>query len=188
MKNIILTKKEISLICKKLGKQIDDVIKNDSKPPLLVGVLKGAVPFLVDLSKNIKSNIFVDYIQIKSYSGTSTTGNVNLLRDVSFDCENRTVIIVEDIIDTGYSMNFLLQHFKSHNPKNVYVCALFDKVHARKVAVKVDFVGKVLEKNDFLLGYGLDYCELGRNLPYVIAATSKDINKLDKKLTEKRFS
>lgn len=182
MKNIILSKKEIASICKNLGKQIDEVIKNDTNTPLIVGVLKGAMPFLIDLSKNIKTNIFVDYIQIKSYSGTSRTGNVSLLRDVSFDCDNRTVIIVEDIIDTGYSMDFLLRHFKSHNPKKVYVCALFDKVNARKVPVKVDFIGKTLEQNDFLIGYGLDYYELCRNLPYVFSATPRDIKKLDKEL------
>lgn len=178
-RKIVLGEDEITSICERVGREIDETIKNDEKPPVLVGVLKGSVPFLTDLSKHIKTDLHVDFIQIKSYDGTSSSGQVCLLKDVSFDCEDRTVIIVEDIVDTGLSMNYLLNHFKSHNPKKVYVCALFDKKNARKVPVQIDFVGKVIEGNDFLLGYGLDYKELCRNLPYVYAATKEDIERLD---------
>lgn len=181
-KNIVLSQEEIQFICAKLAKQIEAKIKNAEKVPVFVGVLKGSLNFMMDLLKFIKVPIYTDYIQVRSYFGTSSTGRVQLLKDLSYDCEGRDVFIIEDIVDTGLSMQFLLEHIKSHQPRNVYVCALFDKINARMVEVNVDFAGKVLEKNDFLIGYGLDYNELERNVPYVYSATPEDIRELDEVL------
>ena len=178
-KDILLTNEQIQSICKRLGKEITETIKNDSKPAVIMGVLKGAVPFLTDLVKCIDAPIFIDFIQIRSYVGTSSSGKVQLIKDCDFDCEDRTVIIVEDIIDTGRSMEFLVRHFKSHNPKRVLVCSLFDKKEARIANVSVDFVGLELKGRNFLIGYGLDYNELGRNLPYVYNAKPEDIAEFD---------
>lgn len=177
--DIVLTTEQIKEICERLGKEITRKVKGDKKPPIIVGVLKGAVPFMMDLIKYVDTTIITDFIQIKSYEGTTSTGKVQLLKDISFDCEDRTVIIVEDIVDTGCSMSFLIKHFKSHNPKRVLVCTLFNKSEARKIPVKIDFVGHELVGNHFLIGYGLDYNEVCRNLPYVFNATKKDIDELD---------
>lgn len=177
--NIVLSQEEIQFICAKLAKQIEAKIKNADKVPVFVGVLKGSMNFMMDLLKHIKTPIYTDYIQVRSYFGTSSTGRVQLLKDLSYDCEGRDVFIIEDIVDTGLSMQFLLEHIKSHQPRNIYVCSLFDKVNARMVEVNVDFAGKVLEKNDFLIGYGLDYNELERNVPFVYSATPEDIKILD---------
>ena len=177
--HIVLSEQEIEQAITKMAKEIDEVIVNNHKIPVFVGVLKGSLNFMMDLISHIKSPIYTDYIQISSYQGTNSTGKVQLMKDLSYDCEGRDVFVIEDIVDTGLSMNFLLEHIKTHHPRRIYVCALFDKVNARKVPVKVDFAGTILEKNDFLIGYGLDYNELERNVPFVYSATPEDIKALD---------
>lgn len=178
-KNILLTENQIKEIVTRLGKEITKTIKNDDKLPVIVGVMKGSLNFMMDLLKEIKCEVYTDYIQISSYSGTASTGMIRLIKDLSFDCRGRTVVIVEDIIDSGNSMKYLVEHIKSHSPSKVYVCALFDKINARPIPFHTDFVGMTLTKNDFLIGYGLDYNELGRNLPYVYSATKEDVDELD---------
>lgn len=180
MGKIILSQEQIQEICKRLGKEISDLLREEEKVPVLVGVLKGSMNFMMDLIKYIDIPIFTDYIQISSYTGTRSTGRIQLLKDLSFECTGRSVVIIEDVVDTGRSMHYLIQHVKTHSPKRVYVCSLFDKKPARVVDVQVDFVGKELEGNDFLIGYGLDYNELERNIPYVYGASKEDIEKLDK--------
>ncbi|MBO6280333.1 MAG: hypoxanthine phosphoribosyltransferase [Bacilli bacterium] len=179
MGEVILSQQQIKDICKRVASEITETIKNDEKIPLLIGVMKGALNFMFDLINYIDVPIYTDYIQISSYIGSKRGDNIRLIKDVSFDCSGRTVIIIEDIIDSGYSMKFLMDHIKQHNPKKVLVCSLFDKKNARKVPVDIDFVGHELAKNDFLIGYGLDYNELGRNLPYVISASEEDIKQYD---------
>lgn len=182
--NIVLTENDIQEIVTRLGKEITETIKNDAKLPVIVGVMKGSMNFMMDLLKHIDCPVYTDYIQISSYSGTETTGVIRLLKDLSFDCKGRTVVIVEDIIDSGNSMTYLVDHIKIHNPAKVLTCALFDKVNARPIPFKTDFVGKTLVKNDFLIGYGLDYEELGRNIPYVYSATKEDVDYLNEILAK----
>jgi len=180
MKRIILSEEEIQEICKRLGNQITEDLKNETKTPVILGVMKGACNFMMDLIKNIKIPVYVDYIRLSSYDGMETTGKVNLVNDLSFDIQDRTVIIVEDVVDTGISMNYLVQHLNvKYAPKEVKICSLFDKVAARKKEVNIAYVGKVLNENVFLIGYGLDYNELERNLPYVYEAEKADVNRLD---------
>lgn len=174
---LVLSESQIIDICKRLGKEISETIKSEDKIPVIVGVLKGAMPFMMDLIKYIEVPVYLDFIQICSYQGTKSTGKVQLLKDTSFDCEDRTVILVEDIVDSGLSINFLKNHFLSHNPKRVMICTLFDKKEARKVPTDIDFTGYVLTGNDFLLGYGLDYNELFRNIPYVIKVDEEDVKR-----------
>lgn len=182
MREIVLTEEEIQTTCKRLGEQITNDLKNEEKIPVVIGVMKGALNFMMDLIKRIDTPIYTDYIQVSSYVGTETTGVVFLKRDTSVDLTGRTVIIVEDIVDTGISMDYLVEHFKQKGPKNVLVCALFDKIIARKKPVKIDYCGKVLDKNQFLLGYGLDYNEVHRNEPYVFIPAEGEIDELDKKI------
>ena len=184
MGKTVLSHDEIQEICKRVAKEIEAKVANDNKIPLIVGVMKGSLNFMLDLLKYITIPVYTDYIQIASYSGSQRTNNIRLLKDLSFDCNGRSVVIVEDIVDSGYSMKFLINHIASHNPKNTYVCALFNKKNAREVEVPIDFEGQVLEENDFLIGYGLDYNELGRNIPYVFSASKEDVANFDKVLKE----
>ena len=179
MKEVLLSSEQIEEICKRVGEEINEALKNEERIPVLVGVMKGSLNFMMDLIKYIKVPFYTDYIQISSYFGTTRTNAVRLLKDLSYDCSNRTVIIVEDIVDTGHSMNFLIDHIKRHDAKKVLVCTLIDKVVAREVPVQIDFTGYVLNKNRFLIGFGLDYNELERNLPYIYEADDDDVARLD---------
>ena len=178
-RKIILSEEQIRQFAIDLGNKITDRIKNDSKPAIVVGVLKGATPFMMDLIKNIHCEIYIDFIHVRSYDGTESTGRVQLLKDTSFDCEGRTVIIVEDVIDSGQSFVFLKKHFMTHNPKEIITCVMVDKKYARTVPFEVDYAGYTLHKDAFLIGYGLDYNELDRNLPYIYEATQEDIKRID---------
>ena len=168
MKNIILTSKDLDKIACNIAKKLDQDLKNEKNIPVVVGVMKGSLNFMMDITKHMKSDIYTDFIQISSYSGTETTGKVVMKKDLSFNIENRTVILIEDIIDTGISMHFLIKFLKDHyHPKRILLVTLLDKVCRRKVKVHIDYVGKVMKEDAFVLGYGLDYNQKYRNLPYV---------------------
>ena len=184
MDKIILSEEQIQEICKRIAGEITEALKDDKKIPVFVGVLKGSLNFMMDLMKYIKFPIYNDYIQISSYEGTTSSGKIRLVKDLSFDCEGRSIVIIEDVIDTGLSMHYLIEHMKVHNPKRIYVCALFDKSYARAIDVKTDFIGVKLDHNVFLMGYGLDYNELERNVPYVYGADKEDVERLQKRLDE----
>ena len=186
MKNIILSSKQLDGICRKIAKSLDQELKNEKNIPVVVGVMKGSLNFMMDITKHMKSDLYTDFIQISSYSGTETTGKVVMKKDLSFNIENRTVVLVEDIVDTGISMHFLIKFLKDHyHPKRILLVTLLDKVCRRKVNVHIDYAGKVLKKDAFVLGYGLDYNEYGRNLPYVCALTKQEIKMIDKKTSQK---
>ena len=182
MKSMLLNSEEIEQICQRIGGEISTKLKGEEKIPVLIGVMKGSLNFMINMMKYIKVPFYTDYIQISSYYGTSRSNIVRLLKDISYDISGRTVIIVEDIVDTGHSMKFLIDHMLRHQAKNVYVCALIDKKVAREVEVPIDFCGYVLDRNRFLIGYGLDYNELERNLPYIYEADEEDVKRLDKVL------
>lgn len=182
-KKIILSEEEILNICQKIGSQLTERLKNEERMPLFLGVMKGALNFMVDLIKRVERPILTDFIHISSYNGTQSTGKIMLKREFEIDIKNRTVVIVEDIIDTGISMKYLIDHLnKNYEPKQVIVCTLFDKIHDRVVDVKIDYVGKVLKENYFLVGYGLDYNEIERNTPYVYVAEKEDIDKWNEEI------
>ena len=168
MRKIVFNETEIQGACERIANELTKDLREDEKIPLFLGVMKGAMNFFMDLTKRMERPIYLDYIQVSSYNGTKSTGDVKLLHDIRFDCEGRSIIIVEDIVDTGISMNYLVNHIKNkYNPKRIIVVTLFDKINARTVPIKIDYSGKVLADNDFLIGYGLDYKELHRNVPYV---------------------
>ena len=179
MKGLLLDQNQIEEICKRVGKEISEKLKDEEKIPVLVGVMKGSLNFMIGLMKYITIPFYTDYIQISSYYGTTRSNNIRLLKDVSYDISDRTIVIVEDIIDTGYSMKFLIEHMRNHQAKNVLVCALIDKAPAREVEVPIDFVGYVMDRSRFLIGFGLDYNELERNLPYIYEADDDDVKRLD---------
>jgi len=135
---------------------------------VLVGTLKGSFIFLADLVRALdKRDVFIDFVRVKSYGYSDTSsGEVVITKDVELPLEGKTVIIVEDIVDTGLTVKFLLEHLKLHNPKVLKVCALLNKRERRKVDVPLHYVGFVVERG-FLVGYGLDYAEKYRHLPGV---------------------
>ena len=188
MKEIVMTEKEILDACQRIGDQISEDLKDEVKSPLIIGILKGGVNFTVDLIKFIKIPIFTDYIQISSYNGKSSTGQIKLLKDLAFDTRNRSIVIVDDVVDTGISMDYLVKHIQEHyNPKQIKVCCLVDKQAVRQVNVKIDYCGKVLEEDKFLVGYGLDYNEVDRNVPYIYVPEQEEIAKWDEILKREKF-
>ena len=164
--NVLIDEEKLNNRIKEMAKQIENEYKNEEI--VLVCILKGAVYFTVELSKNIKdSSIILDFMKVSSYGeGIQTTGNVELKVDLSTNIENKNVIIVEDIIDSGYTLNYLYDYLKSKNPKTLKICVLLDKKERREKDIRVDYTGFEIE-NKFVVGYGLDYADKYRNLPYV---------------------
>ena len=184
MKEIVLDEKAIAAKVKEIGRALTNDLKEEEKAPIFLCVMKGAMPFYCDLIKEVKCDIICDYIHITSYDGgLSSSGTVRLEKDINYDLNDRTVVIVEDIVDTGLSMQFLIEHIRSRfQPKQILVCAFFDKYLARKNEVRVDYSAVKLEHAQFLVGYGLDYRELFRNVPYVYVPTEEEIARVDEKM------
>ena len=137
------------------------------EPLHLVSVLKGGVFFLTDLARNIAGEVSFDFIAVSSYGhGTRSSGQVRLTRDLDSSIEGKTVIVVEDILDTGMTLRYLLRLFQQRKPKHLRVAVLLDKPERRIAAVHAEYVGFAIP-NEFVVGYGLDYAERYRNLPYV---------------------
>ena len=138
------------------------------KNPIVVGVLKGVVIFYADMIRELRVPCQMDFMWISSYSGTSSTGNMQVKKDVSADITGRHVLILEDIYDTGRSLDFTYKHLMSKNPASLKICTLLDKPERRnpRVTLKADYTGFTIP-NHFVVGYGLDYNEKYRNLPYV---------------------
>ena len=180
MEKVILSSEEISRICERLGKKISEEYAAAKHPPVLLCVMKGALNFTGDLMKHITIDVDFDYVQVQSWSGTKSTGKITMTKEVSTDLNGRDVIIVEDIVDTGLSMHYLLGHLREiSKPSSIKVCALFNKSKGRKIPVNVDFIGYELEDDAFLVGYGLDYRGLVRNVPYVFVPSEDQIKHWD---------
>ena len=135
--------------------------------PVLVGVLQGAVPFLADLMRELPLDLTVDFLRASSYgSGTNSSGAVRLLSDLTVDIKGRPVLLVDDIVDTGLTLAVLKRMLEARGPLSVRTCVLLDKQGRRQTEIDVDYVGFTIP-NVFVVGYGLDYDGLYRNLPYV---------------------
>jgi hypoxanthine phosphoribosyltransferase len=138
-----------------------------AKVPVLLGILKGALPFLADLIREIDFPIAYDLIAVSSYgSATKSSGTVRFLKDLDISIEDRDVIIVEDIIDTGLTLQYLSANLRARNPRSLKICTLLDKPSRRKLQLQPDYNGFIIP-DAFVVGYGLDYNELYRNLPYI---------------------
>lgn len=136
------------------------------RSPTLLGILKGSVVFLGDLLRSITLDCSVDFLSVCSYSGRGSTGEVRMLLDLRESALDKDLIIVEDIMDSGLTLHYLLDSLKNRGPRSLEVCALLDKPECRKVPVTAKYVGFRIP-NEFVIGYGLDYNEKYRNLPYV---------------------
>ncbi|HZK33407.1 MAG TPA: hypoxanthine phosphoribosyltransferase [Tissierellaceae bacterium] len=167
IKSILVSEEEIAEKVKELGKKISQDYKD--KDLLLVGILKGAVIFMSDLARSIDIPVRLDFMAVSSYGNTAiSTGEVRIIKDLDFSVENRDILIIEDIIDTGYTLAYLTDNLKKRGANSVKVCTLLNKPERRKVDVPVDYLGFDIP-DEFVVGYGLDYAQLGRNLPYVAA-------------------
>ncbi|EWS80604.1 hypoxanthine phosphoribosyltransferase [Brachybacterium phenoliresistens] len=148
-----------------IGRQITEDYAQE--PPILVGVLKGAVMVMSDLARAIDLPVEMDWMAVSSYgSGTRSSGVVRILKDLGTDITDRHVLIVEDIIDSGLTLKWLLSNLRSRGPRSVEVCTMLRKPDAARVEIDVRYVGFDIP-NEFVIGYGLDYAETYRNLPYV---------------------
>lgn len=137
------------------------------RPMLLVGILKGSVFFLCDLAKRLQTPVQLDFLQVSSYgSGTKSSGNVRLVRDLSTDVAGKDVVIVEDIVDTGKTLRKIIEILSIRKPKSVKVCALLKKRIPGNEGIAVDYLGFTIDDH-FVVGYGLDFAESYRNLPFI---------------------
>jgi len=137
----------------------------------LIVVLKGAFMFASDLARRLKVPSTIDFVRLKSYRGTATTGEVSLISDADVPVAGRNVLLVEDIVDTGLSLAFLLEYYRSRGPKSLKACALLDKSENRRVEIAPDYTGMAC-KNAFVVGYGLDLDERWRELPAIYEVTN----------------
>ncbi|MGI5971273.1 MAG: hypoxanthine phosphoribosyltransferase [Oscillospiraceae bacterium] len=165
IKEILFSAERIAQRVEELGVMLMRDYKG--KNPVFLGVLKGSFIFMADLIRHVDLECEVDFMSVSSYgSGTSTTGAVKILQDLRKDVEGRHVVIVEDILDSGVTLNYLIHYLKGRNPASVSICALLDKPSRRKAEIAADYVGFVCP-DAFVVGYGLDYAEKYRNLPYI---------------------
>lgn len=157
----LITHEEIVDMCKDIGAEL--TTKFEGKNPIVACVLKGACPFHSELIKHMNLDIVVDYIQISSYAGTESTGQIHIKKDLEFDITGRDVIIVEDIVDTGNTLNSLRPILEARNPSSITFVCLLDKPSRRKVDFEADYVGRKID-DLFVIGFGLDLDEKYRNL------------------------
>ncbi|MCL6560539.1 MAG: hypoxanthine phosphoribosyltransferase [Firmicutes bacterium] len=168
---ILLTEEKIRARVREMGEEISRDYNGNEV--LVVGILKGAMIFLADLVRNITVPTYFDFMAVTSY-GTSTksSGVVRILKDLDHCIEGRHVLIVEDIIDTGLTLNYLVDNLRSRGPASLRICTLLDKPSRREVQVDIHYNGFSIP-DEFVVGYGLDYNECYRNLPYIMALSPK---------------
>lgn len=155
----------------RLEKRIDEMareIEKDyaGKEIVFLGILKGSVPFMWELAKRIKNNIIFEFIEVSSYKGTESTGTVTLHKDIKNSIEGKDVIIIEDIVDTGRTIDFLLAHLKQKGVNSIKIATLLSKPSRRVIELNIDYIGFKIE-DKFVVGFGLDYDQNLRNLPYI---------------------
>ena len=162
--NVLINESRIE---KRLDELAKEIMKDyEGKQIVFLGILKGSVMFMVELAKRIKNDVSFEFIEVSSYEGTESTGNIKLNKDIKESIEGKDVLIIEDIVDTGRTLSFLLEHLKQKNPNSVKIATLLSKPSRRVIELNVDYIGFKIE-DKFVVGYGLDYNQKYRNLPYV---------------------
>lgn len=169
----LITKEALAKRIKELGEQITEDLKDDDAPLVVVGLLKGSIIFMADLVREIKLPLVMDFMSVSSYGeGFESTREVKILKDLEGSIQGKHVLIVEDIIDSGMTLKKVLKVLGGREPKKISLCTLLDKPDRREVEVDVQYVGFEIP-NEFVLGYGLDFIEEYRNIPYVALATDE---------------
>jgi len=170
---VLLTEEQIRRRVIELGERITSDYADD--PPVLVNVLKGGVIFLADLIRAISLPVEIDFMEVSSYGdGTSSTGVVRILEDLSQNVTGRHVLLVEDIVDTGRTLQYIIDNIETRHPKSVKICTLLDRRGRREVELALDYVGFVVP-NKFVVGYGLDLAQKYRNLPHIAVLDDEEI-------------
>jgi len=165
VESVLLSEEKLATRIAEIGAEIT----NDyaGKEILMIGVLRGAVIFMADLARSIKVPVAIDFMAVSSYgAGTTSSGVVRILKDLDENVEGKHLLVVEDIIDSGLTLNYLLDNLKSRKPASIKLCTLLNKPERRKVDVKIDYNGFNVP-DYFVIGYGLDYAEKYRNLPFI---------------------
>ena len=167
--DVMISEEEIAKKVEELAKQIEKDYEGEQL--LVVGILKGASVFVSDLIRKINLDVNIDFMSVSSYgNGTESSGTVRILKDLDVDIAGKNVLIVEDIIDSGLTLSNLVKELKIRNPKSLKLCTLLDKPQRRTSNIPVDYVGFVIE-DKFIVGYGIDWAEKYRNLPYIGSVT-----------------
>ncbi len=162
---VMITQEQIIERAAEIGKQIEQDFAGE--PIVLVGILRGAVLWMADIMKSVNLDMTIDFMAVSSYgSGKKSSGVVKINKDLDTDIEGKNVIIVEDIVDSGITLNYLKGYFESHQAKAVKICTLLDKPEGRRAEIDVDYIGFTVDDR-FIVGYGLDYDQKYRNLPYI---------------------
>ncbi|NPC94963.1 hypoxanthine phosphoribosyltransferase [Bacillus sp. WMMC1349] len=165
IEKILISEEEIKNKVKELGATLTE--EYSDKFPLAIGVLKGAMPFMADLLKRIDTYLEMDFMDVSSYgNSTVSSGEVKILKDLDTSVEGRDILIIEDIIDSGLTLSYLVELFRYRKAKSIKIVTLLDKPSGRKADIKADYVGFEVP-NAFVVGYGLDFAERYRNLPYI---------------------
>ncbi|NWN95084.1 MAG: hypoxanthine phosphoribosyltransferase [Bacillus sp. (in: Bacteria)] len=165
IEKILITEEEVQRKVKELGEQLTK--EYDGRFPLAIGVLKGAMMFMADLVKHMDTYLEMDFMDVSSYgNSTVSSGEVKILKDLDTSVEGRDVLIIEDIIDSGMTLSYLVELFRYRKAKSIKIVTLLDKPSGRKADIQADYVGFIVP-DEFVVGYGLDYAEKYRNLPYV---------------------
>lgn len=166
---LFISQKDIKHRIRQLASEIETNY-NKNEHLIIIGILKGAFIFVSDLIRAINREVIVDFMQVSSYGmSTQSSGNITIIKDITVDIKDKNIMIVDDILDTGLTLKQVYEHLKAKNPKSLKTCVLLDKKDARKVPFEVDFVGFEIP-NRFVVGYGLDYAEIGRNLSHIYIA------------------
>ena len=163
IERVCVSEEEIDQITSRIAKEICRDYQD--KNPLFVGLLKGCIPFMTDLLRKVNIECTLDYLRVKSYEGSSSTGVVQYF-GLSPEVKDRNVIIIDDILDTGRTIRVIKEKFLAEGAKSVGVCVMLDKPEGRIVDISADYVGGIVP-NEFVVGYGLDYNEKYRNIPYI---------------------
>ena len=166
IKYVLVTEEQIKAKVAEMAGQLMEEYAD--KNPLFIGVLKGVVPFFADMIRAFDAPCEIDFMWISSYQGTNSTGSMLVRKDVTQDIRGRHVVILEDIFDTGNSLDFTYNHLMAKGPASLKICTFLDKPERRKagITLKADYTGYVIP-NEFVVGYGLDFNEKYRNLPFV---------------------
>lgn len=165
IEKVLFTEDELQAKIRDLGHQLTEEYKE--RFPLAIGVLKGAMPFMADLLKRMDCSLEMDFMDVSSYgNSTVSTGEVKILKDLDTSVEGRDILIIEDIIDSGLTLSYLVDLFRYRKAKSIKIVTLLDKPTGRKSLIKADYVGFIVP-DEFVVGYGLDYAEKYRNLPYI---------------------
>lgn len=165
IEKVLYSEEQLQEKIRELGKELTEEYKD--RFPLVIGVLKGAMPFMGDLIKRVDTYLELDFMDVSSYgNSTVSSGEVKILKDLDTSVEGRDILIIEDIIDSGLTLSYLVELFRYRKAKSIKIVTLLDKPTGRKANIKADYVGFIVP-DEFVVGYGLDYAEKYRNLPYI---------------------